>query len=515
MVQDIKETVEVIDIPISEKKKPDDHSSTDVASVSTDESEKVPLDYVHDLEWTPEEERAVLNKIDLRLMSFALLMSFVLHMDRTNIANAISDGLPADLGFGITGINTSTLVHSIIFTAGTVCNNVIVKRFGAHFTIPIMMNAWANFSGYIVLRIVLALTEAGFIPACVSYLTGWYKTNELATRLSWFWGIQSFASAFSGLISFGVFRMSGIGGLQGWKWLFLIDGVFTHIVGAIAIFYIPANPSSTAGGLRGKLGWFTEREKQIAVTRIIRDDLSKKDQYERLTWHDVKITVKDTKLWTHLIITFIGIMPTTPMATYFPTLIRGYGFPVTTSNLLTVPSCFIGLFFSILIAKSADRYGNYSLHALIGCIWSMAGFLALQFIPDSAGRWTFYAVTLLVSSSPVWHGMQIAWMSSNLAPVGKRTIAFGAVVGAANICGVPGSQIYLQSDSPRFHKGNWINIGLLAGASLLFLSLRARYALTNKARMRKWNNFSDEQKKEYSNTTKDEGSDRLDFKFRL
>lgn len=138
-------------------------------------------------------------------------------------------------------------------------------------------------------------------------------------------------------------------------------------------------------------------------------------------------------------------MPTTPMSTYFPTLIRGYGFAVTTSNLLTVPACFIGLFFSILIAKSADRYGNYALHALIGTVWSMAGFLALQFIPDSAGRWSFYAVTLIVSSSPAWHGMQIAWMSSNLAPVGKRTIAIGAVIGAANICGVPGSQIYCKS----------------------------------------------------------------------
>lgn len=107
-----------------------------------------------------------------------------------------------------------------------------------------------------------------------------------------------------------------------------------------------------------------------------------------------------------------------------------------------MPSCFIGLFFSIIITRNADRHGNYALHALIGTVWSMVGFLALQFLPDSAGRWNFYAVTLFVSSSPVWHGMQIAWMSSNLAPIGKRTLALGAVIGAANICGVPGSQIY-------------------------------------------------------------------------
>lgn len=135
-------------------------------------------------------------------------------------------------------------------------------------------------------------------------------------------------------------------------------------------------------------------------------------------------------------------MPLTPIGTYFPTLIRGFGFPVTTSNVLTIPACFIGLFFSIATAKSADKYGNYAFHALFGCVWSMIGFLIIQFLPDSTGRWEFYGAMLFLASTPSWHGMQVAWMSSNLAPVGKRTIALGAVVGAANICGVPGSQIY-------------------------------------------------------------------------
>jgi MFS family permease len=140
--------------------------------------------------------------------------------------------------------------------------------------------------------------------------------------------------------------------------------------------------------------------------------------------------------------TTYSIMPHTPIGTYLPTLIKNYGFPVTTSNLLTVPSYFIGLFFSIIIAKMADKYGNYSLFALIGCVWSIAGFLALELLPDNAGRWSFYTAALFVASSPSWHGMQIAWMSSNLAPIGKRTLALGAVIGSANICGLPGSQIY-------------------------------------------------------------------------
>lgn len=346
-------------------------------------------------------------------------------------------------------------------------------------------------------------------------MTGWYKTRELATRLSWFWGIQAFASAFSGLISFGVFRLAGVAGLEGWKWLFLIDGIFTHVVGLIAFVYLPANPLKTAGGIRGKSGWFTEKEQKIAITRIIRDDLSKKEQSKPLTWNDAKLAVLDTKLWTHLIITFVGMMTLTPIQNYLPTIIKNAGFSVTESNLLTAPSYIIGLIFSIFIARSSDRYGQVAFHALIGTIWFLVGFIALEFLPDDAGRWSQYGAALFCASSPSWHGMQIAWMSSNLAPIGKRTLALGAVIGAANINGVPGSQIYRASDAPHYHRGNWINIGLQIATAVLFLFQRFRYSITNSIRAKKWNNMTEDEKKTYNETTKHVGSDRLDFQFRL
>lgn len=433
--------------------------------------------------------------------------------------------MAANLGFTNDGVNTGTLVYSLIFTIFTLPSNAIVKRIGAHLWIPILMSSWAivtwahvlihNFGGFMAVRVFIAVTEAGFIPACLTYLTGWYKTRELATRLAWFWGIQSFASAFSGLISFGVFRLAGVGGLEGWKWLFLIDGIFTHIVGFIAFFYLPANPLKTKGGLRGKSGWFNEREQKIAITRIIRDDLTKKEQDRAITWNDAKLAVVDTKLWTHLIITFVGQMSSTPISSYLPTMIRTSGFSVTESNLLTAPSFIIGLIFSIFIARSSDKHGNVVYHALIGVIWALVGFIILEVLPEDSSRWSLYGAALFTASTPSWHGMQIAWMSSNLAPIGKRTLALGAVIGAANINGVPGSQIYQTNDAPRYHKGNWINIGLQIAAVFLFLSLRFRYAITNSVRAKKWNNMTDDEKKTYNETTKNLGSDRLDFQFRL
>ncbi|KAG1454011.1 hypothetical protein G6F56_007423 [Rhizopus delemar] len=433
--------------------------------------------------------------------------------------------MPEELGFNVTGVNTATLVYAVAFTLITLISNPIAKRVGPHRWIPFLMFTWAiatwshvllhNFGGYVVVRIFVAITEAGFIPSCLLYFTTWYKSTELATRLSWFWGIQSLASAFSGLISFGIFNLDGVGGLYGWKWLFLIDGIITHVVGFVAIFYLPGSPATTRGLLRGKNGWFTQRETAIAVTRIIDDDKYKLEQNLRITWHDVRIALADTKVWTHLLIAFLSIMYPTPMTTYFPKLIKGYGFSVTTSNLLTVPAYIIGLVVSIIVAHSADKYGSYGLHALVSLVWSMSGYLALIFLPDSAGRWSFYAVTLLAASVPSFHGMNIAWMASNAAPHGKRVLALGAIIGAANICSVPGSQIYQQDDGPRYTKGNWGVFAVIVLTALVCIFQHFRYSLTNKYREKKWQSLTESEKEEYNKSTKDEGSNRLDYRFRV
>ncbi|KAI7888731.1 major facilitator superfamily domain-containing protein [Mucor mucedo] len=436
-------------------------------------------------------------------------------MDRTNISNAMSDNLAADLGFTNDGVNTGISVYYFVFTACTLPSNAISKAVGAHLWIPILMTSWANFTGFIIIRAAIALTEAGFIPACLSYMSLWYKTNELATRLAWFWGAQALASAVSGLISFGVFRMRGIYGLEGWKWLFIIDGIATHIVGLIAFFYLPSSPSQTEGGLRGQDGWLTKRQIRIATLRIMRDDEAKKELDKPIACKDVIQALSDTNLWTHLIITFIGLMSSTPISSYLPTMIKDAGFSTTSANLLTAPSHIIGLVGSIFIAQWSDKSGNVTFFAMIGTIWALLGFILLEVLPDNVGRWQLYGAALFTASAPSWHGMQVAWMSSNIAPIGKRTLALAAVVGAANINGVPGSQIYKANDAPRYRQGNKINIVLQAVTIGLFLFQRTRYNLTNKWRRRVWNSMSDYEKHVYQNENGDQGNNRLDYQYRL
>lgn len=86
--------------------------------------------FVFDLEYTKEEEAQIIRTLDVRLFSWVLLTTFVLNMDRANISNAVSDHLPADLGFNINVVNTGTMVHSILFAILTPTGALIAKRVG-------------------------------------------------------------------------------------------------------------------------------------------------------------------------------------------------------------------------------------------------------------------------------------------------------------------------------------------------------------------------------------------------
>ncbi|KAI8071327.1 major facilitator superfamily domain-containing protein [Gongronella butleri] len=361
----------------------------------------------------------------------------------------------------------------------------------------ILLDQWLHFS----------------IPSCLVYLTGFYTSRELGPRLAWFWGIQSFASAISGLFAAAVFNLAGVGGLYGWKWLFLIDGVVTQVVGLIAFFYFPASPTKTARFISGGKDWFTERERKIAVTRLIRDDMTKKEQYKRVDWADVKLALTDTKLWTHLVCTFTGMMFNGPVGTYLPTIIKSAGFNVIEANLLTAPAYLINLIVSIAVAHFGKKHGGLGLLCAFFMLWAAVGLLAMELLPENVDKWSLYGAVLITGGTPTYHPMHIAWMSSNLAPIGKRTLALGAVIGAANLCSVPGAQIYRTDDAPRYHRGNWILFGLQIFTGVLLIIQHLRYKFTNKRRDKIWNAMTEEEQKHYLATTKDVGSNRLDYRF--
>ncbi|KAF8824669.1 hypothetical protein HHX47_DHR8000063 [Lentinula edodes] len=436
------------------------------------------LFFIPTLTYTKSEESKVVRILDTRLFPWVLLTTFVLNMDRTNLSNAVSDNLPEDLGFTTDTVNLGTAIYSFLFSLACLGGAVACKIVHPSRWIPLSMFCWGlvtmshalikDKGGYLA---VIAVTEGGVIPATLIYLGSFYRSTELATRLAWFWGVQTIASAVSGLMASGLLQLRGVSGLEGWKWLFLVDGIITVVVAILTWFYLPRNTTLTKGGIRGWKPWFDERQVRITVTRIVRDDPSKRLYEQRVHWADVKDTATDLGLWGHLIITAVGLTPTNPLNIESE---RG-DFMVPSEVNMTEP---IKKFTLI----NAESHRPFYL-----ATWQLVGWILLRCLPSDT--------------------------SKGVKSIGKRTLASGCVIFAANIYGVWGSQIYRAKDAPDYHTGNIINIVFAATAVCLWFIQKSYYRYRNAKNERIRAKLSEAGRKRAEMAAEVEGNKSVLFRF--
>lgn len=171
-------------------------------------------------------------------------------------------------------------------------------------------------SSFWACRALLGLIEGGFIPDNILYLSYWYTSAELPIRLSFFWVSYQTTSIVSAFLAYGILHMAGINGLEGWRWLFALEGTLTGLIGIVAYFYLPPSPTQTASKVRGKDGWFSEREEKIMVNRVLRDDPSKGDMHNRqaLSFGMFWECICDYHLWPIYLLGLTWLLPSIPVA---------------------------------------------------------------------------------------------------------------------------------------------------------------------------------------------------------
>jgi len=174
------------------------------------------------------------------------------------------------------------------------------------------------------------------LTAAQSY---YFKGTELPFRLALFWMANRMEDVISPLMAYGILRLRGYHGYEGWRWLFLIEGIFTLLIGTWSIFMMAPSPTQTKAWWRPN-GWYTEREEKIMVNRILRDDPSKGDMHNRqaitpkLLWE----SLCDYDLWPLYAIGLTFGMPASPPDQYLTLTLRSLGFDTFNSNLLSIPA---------------------------------------------------------------------------------------------------------------------------------------------------------------------------------
>lgn len=143
----------------------------------------------------------------------------------------------------------------------------------------------------------------------------------------------------SPLLAYGILRLRGHKGYEGWRWLFLLEGLLTLAIGIWSWFTMAPSPTQTKTWWRPK-GWFTEREEKILVNRILRDDPSKGGMHNRqaitpkLLWK----SIRDFDIWPLYALGLTFGIPAEPPDQYLTLTLRNLGFDTFQSNLLSIPA---------------------------------------------------------------------------------------------------------------------------------------------------------------------------------
>ncbi|KAJ4424230.1 hypothetical protein N0V82_001096 [Gnomoniopsis sp. IMI 355080] len=476
-------------------------------------------------QWTENEEKRLVRKLDYKVCSFVCLMFFALQLDRGNITQALSDNMLADLGMITNQYNYGMTIFYLCFLSAELPSQMISKKLGPDVWIPIQMCLWSIVaicqcritgpSTFYATRALLGLLEGGFVPDVVLYLSFFYTSKELPIRLSYFWGSYITTFIISALLGYGILHLRGTNGWEGWRFLFAIEGGMTTLIGITAWFYLPPSPTQTASWFRGKNGWFSEHEEKIMVNRILRDDPSKGGMHNRqgLTLGLLWEALCDYDLWPIYLLGLTWLIPSTPITAYLTLNLKALGFSTFETNLLTIPAYVLFLIQLLAWTWVSEKWNNRMGIVLVSQIWCFPLVLALELLPGGASPWAWYALSMLLVGSPYIHAILVAITSRNAGSVRTRTVGSALYNMCVQASSVISSNIYRTDDAPHYRTGNKAILGLIAWSTCLILAIKYYYIWRNKRRDTIWNAMSAAERDEYLRTTKDHGNKRLDFRF--
>jgi MFS family permease len=169
-----------------------------------------------------------------------------------------------------TEFNWAISITYFMVTVLLIPSNLLMKKFSGKRYFPVIMIGFGtvvcciaavqNAAGLLTARFFLGIPESGVVPASIMYFSFWYLPSERALRIGIFHAANSLASGVGGFIAVGVDRINSAGGLESWRWVFIIEGLMA-IAMSVPIYFLLLTFPETSTAL-------TERERHIAINRF-------------------------------------------------------------------------------------------------------------------------------------------------------------------------------------------------------------------------------------------------------
>lgn len=428
------------------------------------------------------DERKLVRKLDWHLVPLIMLLYTFSFLDRVNIGNARLYGLEEDLGLSPNQFQIAVSILFVTYLVFEIPSNLVLKPFGPQRWLAFIVFIWGiialgtgfvhNFQSLVALRVLLGAFEAGLFPGLNVYLTFFYTKRELALRVGYLFVSAAVAGALGGLLAYGIGHLDGVQGMRGWRWIMILEGLPTIVLGVVVFFLLPNDPEHAY--------FLTAEEKKFMVVRHQRQ-YGFTESAQQFSKEDMMKAFKDWKVWVFSVGQFGADTMLYGYSTFLPTIIQGLGSWSTAEvQLLTIPCYALGAFSYMTIAFISDKKQMRGVFCVVFGAISVVGY-GLLISATSAGV-HYFACFLIATGLYVLVGLPLAWLPNNSPRYGKRTTANALQLTIGNSSGIMASFIYSSADKPRYIKGNAISLSLVGVATLAYAFLWFWYNRANKKR---------------------------------
>jgi len=415
--------------------------------------------------------RGTIRTVVWHLMPLLLLAYFVNYLDRINIGFA-GVALRHDLSLTATMFAIGGGLFFVGYFLFEVPSNLMLERVGGRRWIARIMVSWGILSAAIFvrglasfygLRLLLGVAEAGFFPGILFYLVCWFPAEYRARMMGLFTLGIPLSTVIGAPLSGILLGMSGVMGLAGWQWMFLLEGLPAVILGVVIFFQLPDKPAEAR--------WLAPAQKEWLQAALAADPSQPRRSHLFETFH----AFYDPRVLAMCFIYLCNISANLALAVFLPSIVATMGFgPFTTGLIVAIPSA-VGVVGLLVIGWLSDRLSNHRA-LLIATLLIMAIGLAVA-AAFGAGASAIGIAALCFAGIGI-HGMKAPFWA--LAPL---TLASSAAAGGiawinsvGNLGGFFGPFVlgWLKDRYGGYQAGMYVLAGLQLAAFLAALALSPR-----------------------------------------
>ena len=408
-------------------------------------------------------ETAVLSRLTWRLLPFLFLLYIVAYLDRINVGFAALQ-MQEQLKFSDRMYGLGAGMFFAGYFLFQVPSNLALHRVGARRWIAMLMIIWGVISssmatvetprGFYVLRFLLGSAEAGFFPGMILYLKSWFPENARARAVALFMTAGPLSGVLGGPLSGALLGLHHRGGLAGWQWLFLLEGLPAIVLGAVVYFQLADRPSNAA--------WLREEQRAWLIRTLENEKIASfsDGSSDTLTIFFTEV-VLNTRIWLLAFIYFGLNTCSYGISLWLPTLIHSWS---------AAGSFFIGMVSAIpylaaavamvLVGQHSDRTGERRWHV---ALMAFAGAAAL-FVAAYAGSLAVSVAAISVAMLSVYSMVGPFWAMPTKFLQGTAAATGIALINSiGNMGGFFGPAVI---GSVRTSTGSFRGGFLIAGATL-------------------------------------------------